>query len=136
MVLLDTGALYALVDRTDPWHDRVRAWWQAQREPVAVPATVVPEVSYLLGKWLGPRAEFDVVATLSQGDIPIEPLESADITRARDIMAAYLDTPIGFVDASIVAMAERLGVIRILTTDRRHFGLVRPRHLPAFELVP
>lgn len=66
----------------------------------------------------------------------IEDLREADVRRAADVMAVYLDSPIGFVDASIVAMAERLGVTRILTTDRRHFGLVRPSHVPAFELVP
>ena len=136
MVLADTGALYALVDRTDSWHSRVRNWWETKREPVGVPLTVLPEVTYLLGKWMGARAELDFVRGVALGEFPIETLEADDVTRAADIMTVYLDTPIGFVDASIVAMAERLGVIRILTTDRRHFALVRPRHIPAFELVP
>ncbi|MBI3983531.1 MAG: PIN domain-containing protein [Gemmatimonadetes bacterium] len=136
MVLADAGALYALVDRDDPWHDRVRSWWEAEREPVRVPVTVVPEVTYLLGEWIGARAELDFAREIVRGEFMIEDLREADVRRAADVMAVYLDSPIGFVDASIVAMAERLGVTRILTTDRRHFGLVRPSHVPAFELVP
>jgi predicted nucleic acid-binding protein len=41
-----------------------------------------------------------------------------------------------FVDASIIATAERLGVARVYTLDRRHFGLVRPRHVDSFTLRP
>jgi uncharacterized protein len=43
---------------------------------------------------------------------------------------------LGTVDASIVAACERLGVRTVATLDRRHFSVVRPRHLPAFEIVP
>ena len=46
-----------------------------------------------------------------------------------------IDTPIGFVDASIVAIAERLRVVTILTTDRRYFAIVRATRAPGFELV-
>jgi hypothetical protein len=45
-------------------------------------------------------------------------------------MAKYSDAALGFVDASIVAVAERLKIKELLTTDRRHFSLIRPRHCP------
>jgi predicted nucleic acid-binding protein len=51
-------------------------------------------------------------------------------------VAKYADLPLGTVDASVVAAAERLDLRTIATFDRRHFGVVRPRHLDSFELVP
>ena len=48
----------------------------------------------------------------------------------------YADNPIGFVDASIVAVAERLGVRQVLPLDRRHFGQIGPRHCDALDLLP
>jgi uncharacterized protein len=51
-------------------------------------------------------------------------------------VASYRDLPLGTVDASIVAAAERLGITDVATVDRRHFGVVRPRHVDAFTLLP
>ena len=66
----------------------------------------------------------------------MESLADADLARAADLMTAYADLPLGFVDASIIAMAERLGITTILTTDRRHFAVVRPAHCDRLRLVP
>jgi len=125
-----------LAERADAWHARIATWWTAAPRDVAVPVTVVPEVTYLLGRRLGPAAEEAFVRSLAQAELPVEPLAEDDWSRAADLMIAYADLPLGFVDASIVAMAERLGVTTILTTDRRHFGVVRPRHVERLFLVP
>jgi hypothetical protein len=93
-------------------------------------------VTYLLGRRLGPAAEESFVRALAQGELQVEPMAEDDWSRAADLMAAYADLPLGFVDASIVAMAERLGVTTLLTTDRRHFGVVRPRHVERLALAP
>jgi predicted nucleic acid-binding protein len=103
---------------------------------VAVPVTVVPEVTYLLGRRLGARAEEAFVRSLAQGELRVEPVADDDWSRIADLMVAYRDLPLGFVDASVVAQAERLGVTTILTTDRRHFGVVRPRHVERLILGP
>lgn len=136
-VLADTGPLYALLDRDDAWHDRVREWWRANREPVRVPVPVLPEVCHLVGTRLGSRAEAALIRAVADGEFDLEPLDAGDdVPRSADLMLTYLDAPLGFVDAAVVAMAERLGVVTLLTTDRRHFPLVRPRHIAAFRLVP
>jgi predicted nucleic acid-binding protein len=126
----------AAVSRTDAWHERVKVWWQANREPVLIPVTILPEAAYLIGARLGASYETAFIRSLAGGDPKIEPLLDEDLTRVADLMAAYADFPFGFVDASIVAMAERLDVATILTTDRRHFGVVRPAHCPRLVLVP
>jgi hypothetical protein len=136
-VLADTGAVYALVDRDDAWHEQVRMWWESNREPIRLPVTILPEVAWLLGTRLGPAAEAAFARALADGELEVEPLdEREDLSRIADLAAEYLDSPVGFVDASVLAMAERLGVLTLLTTDRRHFGILRPRHVSTLRLVP
>ena len=135
-VLADTGPLYALVDRSDAWHQRVTAWWGQEPRQVLIPATVLPEVSHLLQTRIGTVAEQAFVQAVVEGEFSSEPLEPGDLARAAELMQEYTDLPLGFVDATIAAIAERLDIRQILTTDRRHFGVVRPRHTGAFTLLP
>jgi predicted nucleic acid-binding protein len=97
---------------------------------------VLPEVIYLLATRVGAFAELELVQAVAAGEFTIEPCKDADISRAAEIMAIYHDTPLGFVDASVAAIAERLRAPSILTTDRRHFTIIRTRHASAFRLVP
>lgn len=135
-VIADTGALYALVDRSDAWHARVVAWWTRNREPVVVPVSVIPEVTYLLQTRIGAAAEIGFVQAIVDGEFTIESVEADDFDRAVNIMQQYADLPLGFVDATVVAVAERLEAREILSTDRRHFGVVRPQHARGFVLSP
>lgn len=59
-----------------------------------------------------------------------------DLARMADLVKAYGDLPLGGVDASVVAVAERLGISAVATLDRRHFTVVRPRHTDTFDLLP
>lgn len=133
-LLVDTGVLYALADRSDAWHARVRALVSSTREPLLAPITIIPEVTYLLATRLGAYAELAFVRSLADGEIGIEPVNAAACVRAQEVMMEYPD--IGFVDATLVASAERLKLSTIATTDRRHFGAIQPRHIRGFTLVP
>jgi predicted nucleic acid-binding protein len=135
-VVADTGALYALIDKDDAWHARIVRWWQETNPAVLVPVTVLPEITYLLATRIGPAAEEAFVASVADGEFPVEPLEPDDVRRTAEVMRQYADLRVGFVDASIIAIAERLGTRDLLTTDRKHFGVVRPRHARAFTLLP
>jgi uncharacterized protein len=138
IILADTGALYALIDASDAWHSRIVSWWGAGRgrREVKLPVTVLPEIAYLLSTRLGAAAEEAFVTAIAEGEFAIEPLESEDIERAAELIGVYSDLPLGFVDATIVAMAERLEIREVLTTDRRHFSVVRPRHVKRLALYP
>ena len=135
-VIADTGPLFALMDRSDRWHTRVVEWWGAEPRSVVIPVTVLPEVSYLLHTRIGPAAEAAFIGAVARGELTTEPLEAEDISRAFHLMQEYADLPLGFVDATVLAIAERLAVREILTTNRRHFGVVRPRHVPPLVLLP
>jgi len=135
-VVADTGPLYALVDGDDAWHKRVVEWWRKNREPVVVPVCVLPEVCYLLHTRISQQAEAAFVRAITDGEFVIESLESEDIVRAETLVRKYADLDLGFVDATVIATAERLDATEVLTTDRRHFSAVRPRHVGALQLSP
>lgn len=135
-VLADTGPLYALADQSDEWHGRVRKFLEDFSPRLVVPITVIPEVTYLVSKFLGGPAEIRFVESVHRGELLLEPVTKADLTRSMEVMRRYADSEIGFVDASIVAVAERLRLTDVLTVDRRHFGMIRPRHCRAFTLHP
>jgi predicted nucleic acid-binding protein len=101
-----------------------------------VPTLVVTEVTYLLGTRLGWQAEVRFLGDIASGDLVLEPVHSRDLMRIAELVARYRELPLGTVDASVVAAAERLEVAEIATTDRRHFDVVRPAHLETFELLP
>ena len=63
-------------------------------------------------------------------------LELMDVIRIAELTRRYEDLALGFVDAAIVAVAERLGATRIATLNYRDFGVVRPLHAPYLTLVP
>lgn len=135
-ILVDTGILYAMADMDDAWHESVKAFLRNAKDVLLVPVTVLPEVCYLLNTHLGQESERVLISAIIQGELRIEGLKDDDFRRSLRILETYSDINIGFVDASLVAMAERLKIQRILTTDRRHFSVIRPRHCHAFELLP
>jgi uncharacterized protein len=74
--------------------------------------------------------------SVTSGELRRQDLTDADWERATSLVEAYADLGLGLVDASIVAIAERLGATTIATLNHRDFRVVRPRHVAAFELVP
>jgi len=136
MVIVDTGILYAMADRDDSWHERVKDYLQTQTDILIVPVTVLPEICYLLNTYIGQDSERSLVNSLLQGEMKVENLTTDDLRRTLTLLEHYADANIGLVDATLVAIAERMKIQRILTTDRRHFSLIRPRHYSHFELLP
>ena len=63
-------------------------------------------------------------------------LTPTDYSRMAELVEQYDDLPLGTTDASVIALAERLGTTEIAALDRRHFTAVRPRHVEAFSLLP
>jgi hypothetical protein len=96
----------------------------------------VTEVVYLLGSRLGTDAEVRFVGDLAAGAFVVEPVAAVDWLRIAELVSRYRSLPLGTVDASVVAAAERLGISEVATVDRRHFSVVRPAHVSAFDLLP
>ena len=135
-ILVDTGILYAMADLDDAWHEPVKAFLKNITDVLVVPITVLPEICYLLNTHLGKESERKLIASITQGELRVEGLTHDDFRRSLQLLESYSNVNIGFVDASTVAISERLKINRILTTDRKHFSIIRPRHCHVFDLLP
>ncbi|MGD1053294.1 MAG: PIN domain-containing protein [Candidatus Dormibacteria bacterium] len=134
-LLLDTGPIVAALDEDDPDHDRCLALLGGGDDRL-VPSPILAEVDYWLSKLGGLRAWADFAADISGGAYRLIHPSEADLNRAAELELVYADLRLGFVDASIIALAERLNETMIATLDRRHFSVVRPRHCPHLTLLP
>lgn len=135
-LILDTGPLYASLDRSDADHAACRALIEQAVEPLIIPAPVLVEVDYWIGQRLHPGVLVALLADIEVGAYVVADLEIADYARVRELCDRYADADIGFVDAAVLATVERLGEPKLATLDRRHFSLLRPRHRDAIELLP
>ncbi|HEV7712194.1 MAG TPA: PIN domain-containing protein [Asanoa sp.] len=131
---MDAGPLYAYVDADDKHHEACADLLETYPGPLIVPTLVITEVVYLLGSRLGVEAELRFLADLASGAFDVEPVHPVDWLRIADLVSKYRDLPLGAVDASVMACAERLGVDELATVDRRHFTIVKTNR--TFALLP
>jgi predicted nucleic acid-binding protein len=136
MLLADTGPLVAVANTKDQHHAVCQELLETHPGPVAVPAPVIVEVCQLLASRRGTAAEAAFLTSLATGEADVIDLEPADYARAAALVTRYADLPLGAVDATVIAVAERLHITEIATLDRRHFTVVRPAHVDAFTLLP
>lgn len=134
LAVVDAGPLYAAADADDADHGRSLSVLQRSDLRLVIPAVVVTEATYMIGSRLGAASETKFLRGLAEFDI--EAPSSDDWKRIADLVEQYADFPLGGVDASVVTLAERLETDLLVTLDRRHFAVVKPRHAPAFRLLP
>jgi predicted nucleic acid-binding protein len=135
-IVIDTGPLFAAYDRSDRDHLACKRLIENADERIVIPAPVVPEFDWLAVKRGGTPITLALFADILDGGYDLFDLELADYARAGDIMRQYADFPIGFVDAAVLAVVERLGEPKLATLDRRHFGAMKPRHVLNLQLLP
>ena len=133
---MDAGPLYAYVDADDRHHEASLELLLNHPGPLVVPTLVVTEVTYLIRTRIGWAAEVRFLGDLASGEFVVDHVEAGDWLRIAELVGRYRDLPLGTVDASVVAAAERLGITALASLDRRHFSVVRPRHVDFFDLVP
>jgi hypothetical protein len=135
LILCDSGPLLAVLDGDDPRHAEATAFFARTHEAVAAPASVVFELAGLVSRRLDARAVARFAESVASGELRMVDTLRADMQRAGALVVEYASLRLGLVDATIVAVAERLGVRTLASFDWRHFGVVRPRHGP-LTLVP
>jgi predicted nucleic acid-binding protein len=136
VIIWDTCALIAAADADDQDHARCVELMRHTPRPLLVPYPVLTEVCYLLEREQGTHAESAFLRSISTGQVSLIPLTRVDIDRIVELVEKYADFPLGAVDASVIAIAERLGADAIATLDRRHFTVVRSKPPISFALVP
>ena len=136
VILADTGPLVALADQADSYHETVKKYVSSHSDTWILPAPVVTETSIVILDRLGASAELVFLRSLAAKEMLVEQVSDPDLDRAIEILEQYRDAAFGMVDATTMAIAERLKIEVILTLDRRDFGIYRPKHCAAFRLVP
>jgi predicted nucleic acid-binding protein len=126
----------AAADRADLNHAAALAWFRRADEPLLLGALNLAELDTLLQRELGAEASLALVRSITGGAIRLVAPTDADLTRAASLLEAVGEHRPRLTDAVLVATAERLGVRRIATFDRRPIAVFRPRHVRGFDLEP
>jgi predicted nucleic acid-binding protein len=135
-IVADSGAVYGLYDRRDAAHAGLRASVEKARDLIVLPSPILGEIDYLLRFRLGNAALLRFLADIQEGGFVIESVTMADLRRCAGLIEKYRDLDLGLSDASVVAVAERLGTDRILTVDQKDFRVMRSANGRPFHLLP
>ena len=122
MITIDTSALLTLLNRRDRDYGRVDAAAAGAPGPYVLPAATIGEIAYFIESRMTLLVLETFLTDLEQGRYDLDSGES-DFARIRQLVRRYADLPLGLVDASVIACAERRGGL-VLTLDRRHFDVV------------
>lgn len=132
--LIDTGAIVALVDADDVWHERCREALRSLRLPLATTAAVLAEVFHLLDHH--PREGGAAWRFIRSGAVTLLPITDADAADLDRLMKQYHDRPMDFADATLVHLAERESLSTIFTIDHNDFETFRIGGRSRFRIVP
>ena len=133
-LLLDTGALVSILDRSQVHHEKYVRFFDGWDGPVVSTEAVLTEATHLLGRVRNGRkacAEFFL-----DGGAVLVPATVPSLRRVRDLLDEYADLPMDYADATLVVLAEEIGTDLVFTTDRRDFRVYRIRGRKSFRIVP
>ena len=132
--LIDTGAILALLDRTDRWHDSCVDAFHQLRLPLLTSEAVLTELFHLLGDT---RSEMEAAwRFVRSGALVLGTIEDAELQHVRGLMARYGDRPMDFADATLVYLAKREFLSVILTVDHADFTTYRIEGKRQFRVFP
>jgi uncharacterized protein len=133
-VLVDTGPLVALLDRSDPYHLSCQETLSSLDDSLVSVWPVVTEAMYMLrAYWQAQMALWEMIEC---GAVGLSALGNDDIPRMKELMRKYRDLPMDLADAALVRVAERERLRRIFTLDRRGFQVYRPSRMGRFAILP
>jgi uncharacterized protein len=134
VIIADTGAVIALVDRADRHHAAFRALFADTGDEWRLPWAILPEVDYLLATHVGWRAHDAFLADLAEGAYTVLWGTDEDLEEAERLIRRHRALRMGLVDAVVMASAVRTKASAIATLDLRHFAAVKlpgaPKLLP------
>ncbi len=135
-IVVDTGVLLAAADHDDTDHPRCAQLLRDHRGQLLVPAPVIPETCWQIERNLGAGSEAGFLRLIVTGELVVIDLAIADYRRCVELIERYADLGLGLVDASVITVAENHQITTLAILNERDFRVVRPRHCPAFELIP
>lgn len=138
MIIIDTGAFYALIDKNDGNHLPAKSFYGANvtKGIFCTSLPIITETSILLEIRLGSHYAFEFGKSINEGIFKILPIHVEQMERALDIDLKYSDACFGFVDTTTMALLETHKMDRIFTFDRKHFSIYRPVFTRNLHILP
>lgn len=138
MILVDTGALYALIDKNDLNHNNARRFYEgvAGKESLVISLPVLTEAWLLIEARLGRYFANKLWQAAIEGVFEILELEREDLKVAFEIEKRYEKAGFGFVDAICFALCEKHKIREIFTYDKKHFGIYKPSFSKSLDIIP
>lgn len=138
MILTDTGAFYALIDRNDVNHDEAKRFYEkiAEKETLCTSLPILTEAWLLIEARLGSYFANKLWMSVSQGIFDILELNRDDLKSALEIENKYHEAGFGFVDSTCFALCEKYRIRNVFTYDRKHFSIYKPNFSESLELLP
>lgn len=136
MIVVDTSAVFAALDRTQRQYNSVSSFLGNSRERLVLSPFVLAELDYLLTRRVGDRAAIELLLDVESGAYLLAEIAPDDVAASRQVIEQFDDLGIGLADASIVVLADRYGTNRVLTLDERHFRPLRTLDGKPFTLLP
>jgi len=133
-LLLDTGALVSLLDRSHAHHLKYRRFFDGWEGVVVSTEAVLTEATHLLSGVHGGVSS--CVDFFVNGGAVLVPSTPSSLRRVRALLDKYADLPMDFADGTLVALAEELDTTSIFTTDRTDFSVYRVKGRRSFHLLP
>jgi predicted nucleic acid-binding protein len=132
--LVDTGAILAVLDKSDAWHKACCNVFEQVRLPLVTSEAVLTELFHLVGPTWHYKAE--AWKLIRSGSIQLCPVQHTELDRVYELMRRYSDQPMDFADATLVCLAERESISTILTVDQAHFATYRIHGRSRFRVLP
>ncbi len=133
-LLIDTGAILAILDKDDRWHAQCLATFLQLRLPALTSEAVLTEVFHLVKR---SRTELETVWNfLRPGAVALAPIEQSELHNVQALMLRYKDHPMDFADATLVYLAERESLSVVFTIDRADFETYRIAGKHRFRILP
>jgi predicted nucleic acid-binding protein len=133
-ILLDTGALVALLDISEKNHERCVSFFETFSGKIITTEPVLTETLYLLGSSV--KAQKTCIEFILKGGATLVPQSPESLSRAIILMEKYKDIPMDFADATLVVLAEEMGIDEVFTLDIRGFSVYRIHGRKAFKVWP
>jgi hypothetical protein len=132
--LIDTGAILALLDRTDRWHRTCVEAFERLRLPLVTSEAVLTELFHLVGD---SRHEMEAAwRFVRSGAIVLAAIEDSELSQIQALMSRYSDRPMDFADATLVHLAKREALSTIFTVDHADFETYRIEGRRRFRVLP
>jgi predicted nucleic acid-binding protein len=133
-VLIDTGAILALIDKSDDWHEVCTSTFSGLPLPMLTSEAVLTELFHMAG--VNRAKKESAWRFLRTGIIILATIEHSELEHIDALMSRYRDRPMDFADATLVYLAQRESLEVVFTVDQTDFSIYRIGGKKRFQIIP